>query len=197
MALMPRLWRPGRGLVKAVRMFFAYWGRWPGLPMVIAAAIVGTPLVLFAWWKGGEIWQETFTSLVGLAVGGCMIWAVRIVGGWSLGREAMGFGDVTLLAMIGAFLGWQVCLLVFFLAPFAGLVIGIGRWAFRLGNEIWYGPFLCLAAVGVIVSWASLWLWLSPRLLMIFQLGWIAIAMLGVSLGIMALLLILLRFLRR
>ena len=146
LALMPRLWRPGRGLVKAVRMFFAYWGRWPGLPMVNAAALIGTPLVVYSWWQGGAIWQSAFTSLVGLAVGGCMIWSVRIVGGWSLGREAMGFGDVTLLAMIGAFLGWQACLLVFFLAPFAGLVIGIGRWAFRLGNEIWYGPFLCLAA---------------------------------------------------
>jgi leader peptidase (prepilin peptidase)/N-methyltransferase len=196
-ALMPRLWRPGRGLVKAVRMFFAYWCRWPGLPMVIAAAAVGTPLVLFAWWKDGLIWQGMFTTLVGLAVGGCMIWAVRIVGGWSLGREAMGFGDVTLLAMIGAFLGWQACLLVFFLAPFAGLVIGVGRWALRLGNEIWYGPFLCLATLGVIVYWASLWEWLSPRLFQIFQLGWIAIAMLAVSLAVMAVLLILLRFLRR
>jgi len=55
-----------------------------------------------------------------------MIWSVRIIGGWSLGREAMGFGDVTLLAMIGTFLGWQACLLVFFLAPFAGIVIGVG-----------------------------------------------------------------------
>lgn len=197
LALLPRLWRPGRGLVKAVRMFFAYWGRWPGLPMVVAAFLAGTPLAIYAWWSGGASWQSTFTALVGLAVGGCMIWAVRIVGGWALGREAMGFGDVTLLAMIGAFLGWQACLLVFFLAPFAGLVIGAGRWAFHLGNEIWYGPFLCLAAVGVIFGWASLWEWLDPRLLMIFQLGWIAIAMLGVSLGIMAVLLMFLRFLRR
>ena len=36
----------------------------------------------------------------------------------------MGFGDVTLLAMIGAFVGWQGVIVVFFLAPFAGAVIG-------------------------------------------------------------------------
>ena len=44
-----------------------------------------------------------------------------MVGSLALRREAMGFGDVTLMAMIGAFLGWQAAVLTFFLAPFFGL----------------------------------------------------------------------------
>ena len=40
---------------------------------------------------------------------------VRVLGSQVLRREAMGFGDVTLMAMIGAFLGWQAAVLTFFL----------------------------------------------------------------------------------
>ena len=68
----------------------------------------------------------------------------------------MGFGDVTLMAMIGAFLGWQPCLIIFFLAPFAGLVIGVLRLILFRDREIPYGPFLCLATLVVIVAWARI-----------------------------------------
>ena len=69
----------------------------------------------------------------------------------------MGFGDVTLMAMIGAFLGWQACLIVFFLAPLAGLVLGLVQLILRRGKHIPYGPFLCLAALATIVGWATIW----------------------------------------
>ena len=57
----------------------------------------------------------------------------------------MGFGDVTLMAMIGAFMGWQPCMIVFFLSPFAGAVVGLVQWCLIRDNVIPYGPFLCLA----------------------------------------------------
>ena len=69
----------------------------------------------------------------------------------------MGFGDVTLMAMIGAFLGWQPCLVIFFLAPFAGLVVGVLRLILFRDEEIPYGPFLCLATLFVIVRWHAVW----------------------------------------
>ena len=89
-----------------------------------------------------------------MAGGAGLIWLARIFGSAALGREAMGFGDVTLMGMIGAFLGWQTCPIIFFLAPLAGLVLGVVQLILRRGSEIPYGPFLCLAALGTIIFWA-------------------------------------------
>ena len=60
--------------------------------------------------------------------------------------ESMGGGDVKLLAMIGAFLGWQRALSTFFLAPFLAIVIGIINLVAKKDHTIPYGPFLSLAA---------------------------------------------------
>ncbi len=61
--------------------------------------------------------------------------------------ESMGGGDVKLLAMIGAFMGWKLALLTFFLAPFLGIVIGIINLATKKDHTIPYGPFLSIAAL--------------------------------------------------
>lgn len=129
------------------------------------------------------------SSLVGIAAGGGIVWAVRIIGREVLNQEAMGFGDVTLMCMTGAFLGWQSCLIVFFLAPFAALVVGLLRYFFLRDREIPYGPFLCMAALGVIIYWDPIWDWAQG----VFALGWfVALAMLA-CLALMAPLLFLLR----
>lgn len=108
-------------------------------------------------------------GLLGWAVGGGLVWAVRIVAGLAFRREAMGFGDVTLLAMIGAFLGWQAAVLTFFLAPFFGLVHALGKTVRLLvkfvtglkiqviDRELPFGPYLSLAALTLMLSWPWLW----------------------------------------
>jgi len=68
--------------------------------------------------------------------------------------ESMGVGDVKLLAMIGAFLGWQKALLTFFIAPFFGLVIGIINLLVKKDHTLPYGPFLSLAAI-LSIFWAD------------------------------------------
>ena len=50
----------------------------------------------------------------------------------------MGVGDVTLMGMIGAFLGWQPCLMIFFLAPFFGLLVGVLTILIRVSNPSYY-----------------------------------------------------------
>ena len=96
-------------------------------------------------------------SLAGLLVGGGTIWAVRIVGHWALGREAMGFGDVVLMALIGGVIGWQPVLVVFFLAPICAIVVVCFSFLTGRAREFPYGPWLSLAAVLLLVGWQWIW----------------------------------------
>ncbi|HEV3024599.1 MAG TPA: A24 family peptidase [Pirellulales bacterium] len=157
LALLPRLWRPSLGLLKAFRYLCAHALRSDAWPTIATIAVAGTCGIALVWWDGGEHWIGLLTALVGMAVGGGLVWAVRIVAGFALGREAMGFGDVTLMAMIGAFLGWQVCPIIFFLSPFIGLPLLLVWWFFRGQREISFGPFLCLATLTTIVFWQPIW----------------------------------------
>lgn len=109
-------------------------------------------------------WTTTYPHLHGLAVsvagfivGGGLIWGVRLIGQWVLKREAMGFGDVILMAMIGSFLGWQPMVMIFFLAPLCALVvILISALSFR-PREIPYGPYLSLATFLVLLFFREHW----------------------------------------
>jgi prepilin signal peptidase PulO-like enzyme (type II secretory pathway) len=151
--------------------------------------LLGSAGTAIVWHNDSEQWEGLLSSLVGLAIGGVLVWIVRILGTSILGREAMGFGDVTLMAMIGAFLGWQSCLVIFFLAPFAGAVIGLLQWLTHREPEIRYGPFLCLATLVTIVRWADIWEKLGP----LFALGWLVPATLAGCLVLMGPLLVIVR----
>jgi len=61
--------------------------------------------------------------------------------------ESMGGGDVKLLAMIGAFIGWKLALLTFLIAPYLGIVLGIMNLITKKDHTIPYGPFLSLGAL--------------------------------------------------
>jgi prepilin signal peptidase PulO-like enzyme (type II secretory pathway) len=165
-----------------VRDRLTYW-----ILAIGAVASIGTWLT---WRVGGPHWRALLSALIGVAAGGGLVWAVRIVGTRLLGREAMGFGDVTLLAMIGAYLGWQPCLVIFFLAPLAGAVIGAIQWVSRRQSEIRFGPFLCLAAWVTILRWATVWDGISDT----FLIPWLVPAALFACLLLMVPLLWLVRF---
>jgi prepilin signal peptidase PulO-like enzyme (type II secretory pathway) len=147
---------------------------------------MGTAAIVFTWALGGHgNWAGMLTSLIGMAASGALVWAVRLIGTAALRREAMGFGDVTLMMMIGSFLGWQAGIMLFFLAPFAGLVVGLQQFLFKRDDVIPYGPFLCLAATVVVVAWAPIWNWAQP----LFNLGPLVPAVLVVCLAMLGLVL--------
>lgn len=146
-----------RGVFKGAQFLAAsLWRRnqWLGVPLML---LVGVSVISLVWAVGGEAWQGLLTSLLGIAVGGGFIWCIRVVSGVSLGIEAMGFGDVILLGMIGAFLGWQAALLAFFLAPFCAIPLNLVMLLFRGQSQIAFGPYLAAGAALVIVFWAPLW----------------------------------------
>jgi leader peptidase (prepilin peptidase) / N-methyltransferase len=102
------------------------------------------------------------SSILGLILGGALIYAIAWIGTIAfrkklkeIGEEsAMGGGDVKYLAMIGAFLGIKGVLLVFFLAPFFGSIVGIIEKIRRKADIIPYGPYLSIAAL-IVMLWGE------------------------------------------
>ena len=167
--LLHRPWRTRHGYRRALQLMFARMLRDRTTPRIALLAVVGTACITAVWLYAPVPWIGLGTSLIGLAVGGAMVWATRVIGTWALGMEAMGFGDVTLLAMIGSFVGWQAAVLVFFAAPGIALVFGSLQWVITRNNAFCYGPFLCIATAAIVVGWSPIWEWAEPR----FSAGWL------------------------
>lgn len=156
------------GLAVATALFVAWWlgctawaeagadGRRPFDPRLplLATGLVG---IGACWWHGGPHWIALLSALVGLATGVAVLWAIRIGASRALGREALGFGDVTLVAVIGAWLGWQGAVLACCLGVLAGLAHGLVQVARSRDNELPFGPSLCVGALLVVVFWRPLW----------------------------------------
>jgi prepilin signal peptidase PulO-like enzyme (type II secretory pathway) len=160
LATMHRVWYGRLSFRKAIAIFWRYLKRSRTTYLLFALGVFGSVGIWWMWETSAPDsvhWRGLLTSLVGPFAGAILIWSVRIIGRFALGREAMGFGDVTLMAMIGAFVGWQPCILIFFLAPLAGVFLGVGRVLLGLGRELPYGPFLCLGTVVLILFWPQCW----------------------------------------
>jgi leader peptidase (prepilin peptidase)/N-methyltransferase len=92
-------------------------------------------------------WRE---SLFGILTGGGILFLVAIGYKWVTGREGMGGGDIKLLAMVGAWLGWKAIPFVLFSSSLIGLLIGGGSVLINkrgLRSKIPFGPFLALSSL--------------------------------------------------
>jgi leader peptidase (prepilin peptidase)/N-methyltransferase len=91
-------------------------------------------------------------SVIGVLLGGGVLYA--IAAGYYLWRreEGLGMGDVKMLAMIGAFLGWQAVLLTLVLASLSGAVIGVAMMALQRGTMKYALPFGTFLALGALVA---------------------------------------------
>ncbi len=90
-----------------------------------------------------------FNSLMGVLLGGGSLFLVATIYQWLFKREGMGGGDVKLLAMIGAFLGWKAVILTILFGSLVGSLVGIGMMTVKgkgFKYAIPFGPFLSLGA---------------------------------------------------
>jgi leader peptidase (prepilin peptidase)/N-methyltransferase len=116
------------------------------IPDVISLPGIVVGLLLSAFGYGPAL----IDSAVGILLGGGVLYAVAIGYHALTGREGMGGGDIKLLAMIGAFLGWQNVLVTLMLGSLSGALVGIGLILVRGDDSkvpIPFGPFLAAAAV--------------------------------------------------
>jgi leader peptidase (prepilin peptidase)/N-methyltransferase len=110
----------------------------PGLAVGLVASLAFPPGVLDA--------------LIGALVGGGVLWLIAEGYFRLTGQEGMGGGDIKMLAMVGAFLGWQAVLLTLVLASLAGALIGVLIMATRRGGMRFALPFGTFLAVGALTA---------------------------------------------
>jgi leader peptidase (prepilin peptidase)/N-methyltransferase len=146
-----------------------------------------------AWIDAHPYLHGLAVSLAGLVAGGGLVWLVRVIGTWGLQREAMGDGDVVLMAMVGSFVGWQPVIIAFFLAPLFVFATLIVRMTFRFADEIPYGPYLSLGTLATILGWR--WVW--PPFERAFQLGPLLIPFFFLGLAAFVAILLLLQLVKR
>jgi leader peptidase (prepilin peptidase)/N-methyltransferase len=132
---------------------------------IITAVIEGEPIYVIY-------------GIIGMFIGGGIILLIAWFGKLLLRREAMGMGDVKLMAMIGMYLSWwpyqqatflnyllrsiRLLVIVTFFSAFAGAIIGTTAMLFRKGesrNIIPYGPFLAAAGIFTLLYGEKIWKW--------------------------------------
>lgn len=184
--------------VIAAPLFGKFWlvPLWIQDPSVLRSAIafvtgkwnpMGTSSLVPPWIGEHPYWHAFAVSVAGLLVGGGAIWGIRLIGRAALRREAMGFGDVVLMAMVGAFLGWQPTIVAIFLAATLSVPLILCTRLAAWNREIPFGPFLSLGTLVTLLGWK--WIW--PRVEMYFSLGvLLPVVVVFFAVGLFALLLL-------
>ena len=107
------------------------------------------------------------SSLIGILVGGGLLYAIAEAYYRLRHEEGLGMGDVKMLAMVGAFIGWQLTFLTLMMASVAGSVIGIGLIATKRGGMKYalpFGTFLALGAAAAATVGPAILHWYLERL---------------------------------
>jgi len=117
------------------------------LPNVITVPGVVVGFAVSLWLPPGWL-----SSSLGLLLGGGVLFLIGEVYYRTRGVEGMGMGDVKMLAMIGAFLGWPLMLLTLILATFSGAIVGLAMIVSGRGGAKAALPFGTFLAVGALVS---------------------------------------------
>ncbi len=126
----------------------------PGIPLGLLAGLVdGGPLIL--------------DRILGALTGAGFLYLVLLYGGALYGQDAMGEGDLNLMALVGAFLGWKAVIITLLVGCLSGSLVGVTLIALRrLGRRqhIPFGPFLALGALVSLLWGDALIAWYAGHL---------------------------------
>lgn len=123
---------------------------YPGIVLGLAGAATEGRLL----YPPGQRLLPLADAAVGAALGAAIPAAVIVAYRWLRGREGMGWGDVKLLAMLGAFLGWRGMLQALVLGAMVGGAVGLALIVAGRGRgdtELPFGTFLCAAGAAVLL----------------------------------------------
>jgi leader peptidase (prepilin peptidase)/N-methyltransferase len=104
-------------------------------------------------------------SIIGAAAGFALLWVVAFLGSKAFGRDAMGGGDIKMMAMIGAFLGWQGVLLTLFLGAVCGTLVFLPLKLAGRDKLVPFGIFLALGAAACWIAGPALVEWYAGTML--------------------------------
>lgn len=91
-------------------------------------------------------------AIIGTLLGGGILYGIAAAYYLWRREEGMGMGDVKMLAMIGAFLGWKAVLVTLVFASFSGALIGVAMMSFQKGGMKYALPFGTFLAIGTLVA---------------------------------------------
>jgi len=128
----------------------------------IPGVFIGLGLSLLpAHWVDGQFVSGSFlNSLIGCIVGGGLLYLTALFSLAVFKKEGMGGGDIKLMAMAGAFLGWKLVIMTIVIGSILGAVVGVTLILLRLkkrGDYIPFGPYLALGAILSLLYGDQLW----------------------------------------
>ena len=148
-------WYYGPGTLLAARLLF-------GCALIVLFAIdlehqllpnaITLPGIIVGFLFSLAVEPGWMASLIGIVVGGGVLYLIAEAYYRLRHEEGLGMGDVKMLAMIGAFLGWKLTLVALMFASVSGSIIGIGLIAARRGSMSHALPFGTFLAIGAAVS---------------------------------------------
>jgi len=110
------------------------------IPGTVLGLVASTLILPVGFWN----------ALIGIVVGGGILYLLAWMSPFVFGKEGLGGGDIKLLAMVGAFLGWQPALLTLFLASILEAGVGLSLMGLKVlarGQYMPFGPFLAVGAI--------------------------------------------------
>ena len=149
-------WHFGFGWA-ALGALFLCWGLLALSAIDLETQLLPDKLTLPLLWLGllfnlGHVYTDINSAVIGAAAGYLTLWSVYYLFRFVTGKEGMGYGDFKLLALLGAWFGWQRLPVVIIMSAGVGAVLGLlllGSKRMKQGAPMPFGPFL--AAAGLIV----------------------------------------------